>query len=122
MPLTIAHLDFVLLFTIIFIIASLFCVSIYVMGRYIYDRLCFELRWTANEDEGVMTSHKGFNHRQMLHDGLFDRRHHTLQNQRLHVKDAQNAERLFIEISDDSDSESVSPFTDSAFREFSTCH
>ena len=102
-------------------IAYLFYTFIYVTGRYIYDRLYPEPRWTANEDEGVTAGHKGFNHCPTLHDGPFDRGHHTLQNQRQHVKDTQNVETLFIEISDDSDSESVSPFTDSAFREVSTC-
>ena len=121
MPLTVAHLDFVLLFTIIFIV-YLFYAFICKTGRYIYDRLYPEPRWTANEDEGVTASHKGFSHRPTLYDGPFDRGHHTLQNRRQHVKDTQNAERPFIDISDDSDSESVSPFTDSAFREFSTCH
>ena len=111
MPLAVAHPDFILLFTIIFIIAYLFYAFIYVTGRYIYDRLYPEPCWTANGDAGVTTSHKGFNHRRTLHDDPFDRGHHTLQNQRQHVKDTQNVES-FIEISDDSDSESVSPFTE----------
>ena len=74
----------------------------------------------------MTTSHKGFNHRQTLHDGPFDRGHHTLQNQRLHVKDAQNVEKFFLEILEDSDSDLdvplVSPFTDSAFQGYSICH
>ena len=114
-PLVVAHLDFILLLTIIFIIAYLFYAFIYLTGRYIYDRLYPGPRWTANEDAGVTPSHKGFNYRRTLHDGPFDRGHHTLPSQRQHVKDTQNAERLFIEISDDSDSESVSLFIDSAF-------
>ena len=118
MPLAIAHLDFILLFTMIFIIASLFCASIYVTGRYIYDRLYFEPRWTANEDKDITTSPKGFIDRPTLHDGPFDRGHHTLQNQRQHLSDTRNVEKFFIEILDDSDSglnvPLVSPFTDSA--------
>ena len=72
MPLAVAHLDFILLFTTIFIIAYLFYAYIYVSGHYIYDRLNHEHRWTVNEDEGVTTSHEGFNHRRTLHDGPVD--------------------------------------------------
>ena len=126
MPLTVAHLDFIFLFTIIFIIASLFCTSIYVTGRYIYDRLYFEPRWTANEDKGITTSPKGIIDHTTLDDGPFDHGHHTLQNQRQHLSDTRNVERFFIEILDDSDSgldvPLVSPFTDSAFQGYSIWH
>ena len=60
------------------------------------------------------------NDRPTLHDCLFDRGRHALQNQRQHLSDTQNAEKFFIEILDDSDS--VSPFTDSAFHGCSICH
>ncbi|EDR07172.1 uncharacterized protein LACBIDRAFT_328172 [Laccaria bicolor S238N-H82] len=84
MPSAVTCLGFILLFTIIFIITSLFFAFIYVTGRYIYDRLYPETRRTANDDEGVTKSHKGFIDRPTLHDGLSDRGHHTLQNQRQH--------------------------------------
>ncbi|EDR07321.1 uncharacterized protein LACBIDRAFT_328220 [Laccaria bicolor S238N-H82] len=48
---------------------------------------------TLSSDEGVTTSHKA------------DRGHHTLQNQRQHPSDTQNVDKVFIEISDDSDSD-----------------
>ncbi|EDR07319.1 uncharacterized protein LACBIDRAFT_299119 [Laccaria bicolor S238N-H82] len=57
MPLAVACLGFILLFTIIFF-NSLVCAFIYVTGRYIYDGLYPEHRWTCNEDEGIMTSTK----------------------------------------------------------------
>jgi len=63
----------------------------------------------ANEDEGATTNHKGFNYRATLHYGLFDRGHHTLQNQRRRVSGTQNVEKLFTEISDDSDSDLDAP-------------
>ena len=120
MPLAVAHLDFILLFTTIFIVTYLFYEFINVTGRYIYERLYPELCWTANEDEGVTTSHKGFNHRLTLYDGPFDRGHHTIQNQRQHLSDTWNVEKFFIEILDDSDSDLdvplVSPFADSVFQ------
>jgi len=102
MPLVVAHLDLILLFTIIF------AAFIYVIGC-IYDSLLYpEVCWTTNDYEGAATSRiEGFivNHgRPTLHDGLLDHGHYTPQNQRRHVNDTQNAERLFIEISDDSDS------------------
>ena len=126
MPLVVAHSDFILLFIIIFIIASLFCVSIYVTGRYIYDRLYFKPRWTANEDKGRTTLPNGFIDRPTLHHGPFDRGRHTLQNQRQHLSDTQNVEKFFIEILDDSDSDLdvplVSPFADSVFQEYSIWH
>ncbi|EDR07309.1 uncharacterized protein LACBIDRAFT_328188 [Laccaria bicolor S238N-H82] len=52
-----------------------------------------ESRWTANENE----SYKGSNDRPTLHNGLSDRGHHTLQNQKQHLSDTQN-----VETSDDS--------------------
>jgi len=55
-----------------------------------------------------------------LHDRPFDCGHHTLLDQRQHVSDTQNVEKLSIEVSDDSDSDldapPVSLFTDSAFQ------
>jgi len=54
------------------------------------------------------------------HDGPFDCGHHILLDQRQHVSDIQNVEKLSIEVSDDSDSDldapPVSLFTDSAFQ------
>ena len=120
MPLTVAHLDFILLFTIIIIIAHLFYAFICVTGRYIYDRLYPEPRWTSNEDKSATIGPRGFNDCPTLHDGLFDRGHHTLQNQRQYISNNQNVEKFFIEILDDSDSDLyvllVRPFTDSAFQ------
>jgi len=73
-----------------------------------------------------MKSHKGFNHHPTLHDDPFDRGHHTLQNQRQHVSDIQNVEKLSIEMSDNTDSDLDAPlvslFSDSAFQEYSICH
>jgi hypothetical protein len=98
----------------------------HVTGRYIYDRLYPEPRWTANKDKGATTSHKSFIHRPTLYDGPLDRGHHTLQNQRRHINDTQNVEKLFIEISGDSDSDldalPACLFADSAFQGYSICH
>ena len=123
MPLAVAHLDFMLLFTIIFIIASLFCAFIYVTGRYIYVRLNHEHRRISNEDKRATIGLKGFIDCPTSHGGLYDRGHHTLQNQRQHVSDTQNVEKCFIGISDDSDSDMDAPpvslFTDSTFQGYS---
>ena len=124
MPLTVAHLDFILLFTIIIIIAHLFYAFICVTGRYIYDRLYPGPRWTSNEDKSATIGPKGFNDRPTLHDRLFDCGHHTLQNQRQRLSNNKNVEKFFIEILEDSDSDLsvplVSPLIDSAFQGYST--
>ena len=126
MPLAVADLEFILLFTIIFIIAYLFYAFIYMTGRYIYDRLYPEPCWTSNEDKSAAIGPKGFNDRLTLHDGPFDRGHHSLQNQRQHLSDIRNVEKFLIEILDNSDSDLdvslVSPFTDSPFEGYPICH
>ena len=126
MPLAVAHLDFILLFTIIFITTYLFFAFIYVTGWYIYDKLYCERCWTSKDDKRAMIGPKGFNVRLTPLGGLFDRGHHMLRNQRQHFSDTQNVEKFFIEVLDNSDSDLdvhlVSPFANLAFEGYLICH